>query len=186
MKGAIDPGRIKPNAGRTNQKLYFARLQLDRMQQLLATKAGFAWEAEALAGREAVLFHLQGAYLALLQELAVFYRLQGELTSTEALRLAMAARDHVAPEVTILQQLERTPDSWLAAMLAAYQQCLRVGEARVAAPPEDEPESLGRAIGLVSVQQDEPLSEADMARLAAWQTALTAIVREFRSERVEF
>lgn len=186
MKGAIDTGRQKPNTGRTNQKLFFAKLQLERIQQLLADKSAFSWEAEALSCREAAILHLHGAYVAFLQELVRFYKLNGELLSSEDVRVAMAARGQVAPEIAIFQQLEQQSSSWLAALLRAHHLCLIAPDSRPAEAEEDAPESLGRAIGLVSVQDDAPLSAADLSAIALWQRELTALVREFRSERVEF
>lgn len=186
MKGAIDTGRLKPNTGRTNQKLFFAKLQLERITQLLAGKDTFSWEAEALSCREAAILHLHGAYVAFLQELVRFYKLNGELLSSEDVRAAMAARGQVAPEITVLQQLEQQPASWLAALLRAHALCLIAPDPKPADAPEDEPEGLGRAISLVSVAGDAPLSAGDLAAIADWQRELVAIIREFRSERVEF
>lgn len=186
MKGAIDTGRQKPNTGRTNQKLFFAKLQLERLQQVLADKSAFSWEAEALSCREAAILHLHGAYVAFLQELVRFYKLSGILLSSEDVRAAMAARGQVAPEVAIFQQLEQQPASWLAALLRAHQYCLIAPDLKPADAPEDEAESLGRAISLISVQADAPLSDADLAAIAGWQRELTALIREFRAERVEF
>lgn len=186
MKGAIDTGRQKPNTGRTNQKLFFAKLQLERLQQVLADKSAFSWEAEALSCREAAILHLHGAYVAFLQELVRFYKLNGVLLSSEDVRAAMAARGQVAPEITIFQQLEQQPASWLAALLQAHQQCLIAPDPKPAEAEEDEAESLGRAISLVSVQSDAPLSDADLAAIAGWQRELTTLIREFRAERVEF
>src|SRR6218665_1228345 len=184
MKGAIDTGRQKPNTGRTNQKLFFAKLQLERISQLLAEKSAFSWEAEALSCREAAILHLHGAYVAFLQELVRFYKLNGLLLSSEDVRAAMAARGQVAPEVAIFQQLEQQPASWLAGLLLAYERCLIAPDP---APAEaEEAESLGRAISLISVQADAPLSDADLAAIAGWQRELTTLIREFRAERVEF
>lgn len=186
MKGVIDTGRLKPNQGRTNQKLYFARLQLDRLQALLATREGFAWEAEALSCREAAILHLHGAYLAFLQELVRFYKLTGPLLDSEALRRAMEAKGQVSPEVTVLQQLERTAASWLAALLQAHALCLIAPDPAPAEAPEDEPEAAGRAINLLAVSRDVPLSAADVEHLQCWQRELTAIIREFRREMAEW
>lgn len=186
MKGVIDTGRLKPNTGRTNQKLFFARLQMDRLAQVLAEKSAFSWEAEALSCREAAILHLHGAYVAFLQELVRFYKLEGALTTSEAVRVAMAARGQVAPEITVLQQLEADSASWLTALLKAWQYCLLAPEPAPAVEEQDEPESPVRAINLVTVAEDLPLSVADIENIAGWHRQLTGIIREFRSERVEF
>jgi hypothetical protein len=186
MKGAVDTGKLRPNQGRTNQKLYFAKLQQDRLAQLLADRSGFAWEADALSCREAAILHLHGAYVAFLQELVRFYKLAGPLMNSEALREAMAAKGQVSPEISVLQSLEQTRDSWLAQLLRAHHLCLIVPDPVPAVAPEDEPEALGRSISLVTVASDEPLSPADVESLRRWQRELTAIIRDFRSEMAEW
>lgn len=186
MKGAIDTGKLRPNTGRTNQKLYFAKLQLDRLQQVLADRSAFAWEAEALSCREAAILHLHGAYVAFLQELVRFYKLGAPLQTSEQLRLAMEARGQVSPEVVVLQNLEKSFDSWLAALLRAHQQCLVAPDPVAPAAPEDEGESPGRAISLVTVSTDEPLSAQDVKHLHDWHRELVGIIREFRREMEEF
>lgn len=185
MKGAIDTGRLRPNQGRTNQKLYFARLQLDRVHELLAEQSAFAWEAGALSCREAAILHLHGAYLAFLQELVRFYKLQGPLFTSEALRQAMAAKGQVSPEIAVLQGLEREPDSWLSQLLRAHQGCLIAPEP---VPPEVqvEAETPSRAIAVTMVAADQPLSPADLEAIRLWQQELTGIIRGFRSEMAEW
>lgn len=184
MKGAIDTGRLKPNQGRTNQKLYFSRLQLERLQALLAQQSGFAWEAEALSCREAVILHLHGAYLAFLQELVRFYKLGVPLMSSEALRQALAAKGQVSPELSVLQRLEQQHDSWLAALLRAHEDCLIAPEP--ATPAVTEAEAGAGAIAVVAVAADVPLSAGDIAQLGCWQQELTGLIREFRREMAEW
>ncbi|HEX4869113.1 MAG TPA: DUF6586 family protein [Moraxellaceae bacterium] len=184
MKGAIDTGKLRPNQGRTNQKLYFARLQLDRLQALLAAKAAFSWEAEALSCREAAILHLHGAYLAFLQELVRFYKLQGPLMTSEAVRAAMAAKGQVSPEIAVLQRLEQEHGSWLAQLLRAHQDCLIApDQAPVAVEEED---TASRAISVVVVAADNPLSAGDTANLQRWLQELTTIIRDFRREMQEW
>ena len=187
MKGAIDTGRLRPNQGRTNQKLYFAKLQLDRMQQLATERAAFAWEAEALSCREAAILHLHGAYLAFLQELVRFYKLQGPLMGSEAVRVAMTAKGQVSPEITVLQRLEQESGSWLAQLLQAHQDCLIAPDAAAPAMVEaDAEEGAARSISFLSVSADAPLSAGDADSLQSWHRELTALIREFRREMAEW
>jgi hypothetical protein len=186
MKGAIDTGRLRPNTGRTNQKLFFARLQWERMSQVLAERATFSWEAEALSCREAVILHLHGAYVAFLQELVRFYKLPDPVQTSEALRLAMAARGQVAPEISRLQQLEQAPSSWLAQLLRAYRACLIAPDPVEATPGDDEKMPTSGRINLVADNQDEPLAAMDVTALQRWLRELTDLIREFRREREEF
>lgn len=184
MKGAIDTGKMRPNQGRTNQKLYFARLQLDRLQSLLEAKAAFSWEAEALSCREAAILHLHGAYLAFLQELVRFYKLQGPLMTSEAVRVAMAAKGQVSPEITVLQQLEQAHGSWLAQLLRAHQDCL-IAPDQVPVAVEEE-ETVSRAISVVVVAADTPLSAGDVGNIQRWLQELTTVIRDFRREMQEW
>jgi hypothetical protein len=195
MKGAVDTGKLRPNRGRTNQKLYFAKLQLDRVAVSLADKSVFSWEAEALSQREAAIFHLYSAYISFLQELVCFYRLNGPMLTSEAIHTAMAAKGQVSPEISVLQSIEHTKDSWLSALLLAYKGCVWTYDpVPLSAPvfePESEPvnerpESLGRAIGLVAVNQDEPLSPPDLLDIQSWHRELTQIIRGFRDEMEEW
>ncbi|MCC2638652.1 MAG: hypothetical protein K0Q68_2371 [Moraxellaceae bacterium] len=184
MKGAIDTGKLKPNQGRTNQKLYFARLQLDRVQALLAAQAPFSWEAEALSCREAAILHLHGAYIAFLQELVRFYKLPGPLMTSESVRLAMDAKGQVSPEITVLQQLEQRHDAWLAQLLRAQQECLIAPEPAPTLVEEEATDS--RAISVVVVAADTPLSRVDFDNLLRWHRELTTIIRDFRNEMAEW
>ncbi|MDF2445844.1 MAG: hypothetical protein K0S46_1080 [Moraxellaceae bacterium] len=187
MKGAIDTGKLRPNQGRTNQKLYFARLQLDRVHELLAEKSAFAWEAEALSCREAAVLHLHGAYLAFLQELVRFYKLQGPLMTSEALRVAMAAKGQVSPEITVLQQLEQRHDAWLAQLLRAHQDCLIAPDVVPAFAAEEADAAAGaRSISVTNVASDEALSAADLQAIRSWHQELTGIIRDFRREMAEW
>jgi len=181
----------KTNPGRTNQKLYFARLQQDLLAQVLAERR-FDAEAKALSCREAVIYHLHGAYLAFLQELCRFYKLPLHLDSSEALRLAMAAKEQVSPEVTQFQQWEADPASWLAQLLAAHAELQRASEAVVVQPEDEELENAAGAsrlmsgISIVHTDTDLPLSEPDLARLSQWHQSLTQAIREFRREMMEW
>ncbi len=188
----------KTNPGRTNQKLYFARLQQDLLQQALA-EGRFDAEARALACREASIYHLHGAYVAFLQELCRFYKLPLHIDSSEALRLAMAAKGQVSPEVTQLQQWESDSGSWLAQLLQALAAQQRAEEAVVVKPAGDEGEEQGdelespvaaprllSGINIVQTDVDLPLSEPDLARLSHWHQALTQAIREFRREMMEW
>lgn len=184
MKGAIDTGRLRPNQGRTNQKLYFARLQLDRVQELLNAKSAFAWEAEALSCREAAILHLHGALLAFLQELVRFYKLGTPLMSTEAMHQALAAKGQVSPEITVLQRLQQDADSWLAQLERAHEACLIVSDPAPAVVEEESSDS--RAINVVLVAADEPLSTSDLDNIRRWHQELTNLIREFRREMAEW
>jgi len=129
---------------------------------------------------------LHGAYIAFLQELVRFYKLGGPLLDSEALRLAMSAKGQVSPEISVFQNLEQNGESWLAALLQAHQRCLIAPDVAPLEAPEDEPESLGRGIGLVAIADDEPLSAPDLQNIQSWHRELTIIIRDFRGEMAEW
>lgn len=179
----------KTNPGRTNQKLYFAKLQQELLEQALVSD-DFDAEPKALACREAVIFHLEGALVSFLHELCRFYKLPA-LDNTEALRVAMQAKGQVSPEVSLLQQWEQSTSSWLANLHAAYAAIQASAEAVKAEPePEEEAEVSSSQriseIRLVATQSDLPLSEPDVANLKMWHQSLTQAIRDFRSEMQEW
>lgn len=168
---------------RTNQKLYFARLQLDLMQSALAT-GDFDREARALSCREAAIWHLGSALMAFLQELSRFYKVQPVVGTAQDLAAAMAARQQVSPEAQQLLQWADQPDSWLARLQRLQVRCHQP----VALPDlEVEAESAARiAIPVLNTDDDAPLSAADQDDLLAIHRELTQAIRDFRAELVEF
>lgn len=168
---------------RTNQKLYFARLQLAQMQAALAT-ADFDREARALSCREAAIWHLASALMAFLQELSRFYKVQPVVSTAADLAAAMAARQQVSPEAQLLLQWAEQPDSWLAQLhrlLARCHQPVALPDLEVAA------ESVARiAIPVLNTDDDAPLSALDQDTLLGIHQALTQAIRDFRAELVEF
>ncbi len=169
---------------RTNQKLYFARLQLDLMQAAVQDTEAFDAQARALSCREAAIWHLHSALAAFMQELSRFYKVQPVASSVAALAEAMAKRQQVSPEAQVLQQLLDIPESWLAALVRLHATCYLP----VALPDlEFEAESAARiAIPLVNMDADAPLSATDCDTLILIHRELTQIIRGFRAELAEF
>ncbi len=102
--------------GHSNQKLYQARLLLDELEGLEAT----ASDAFNSALEESVVFQLVLAYQSYLHEVAEIAQYRSAFHSlTELMSLAPVETG----EMTELKQLEDDGFSWLAQMLAAFQQC---------------------------------------------------------------
>lgn len=169
---------------RTNQKLYFARLQFDLMQAALSDDEAFDASARALSCREAVIWHLHTGLAAFMQELSKFYKVQPTVSTVADLAQAMAKRQQVSPEAQVLQQLLDTPNSWLAGLMRVHAECYLP----VALPDlEVEAESAARiAIPVVNTDVDAPLSAADVALLLQIHRELTHMIRGFRAELAEF
>lgn len=160
------------NAGRTNQKLYFTRLTLQQLPQLTE-------ESERLAALEAAIFHLHGAYLAFLQELARFYKLSPSLGSTQAIRAALAERSQVSPEVSQMEQLQE--GQWLGQLQQAFADCQLAPE-----PPEPQPEAeLPEGFIARSAMPQESLMP-EPEHVQAWLQALQNLIRDFRREMAEW
>lgn len=169
---------------RTNQKLYFARLQITAMEAALADSASFDSEPRALGSREAAIWHLHSALGAFMQELSRFYKVQPAATTPEALAEAMAARQQVSPEAEILRQLAAEPGSWLDNLRQLHDACYRPVQLPDIATEAESPARI--AIPVVMTEGDAPLSAPDRAMLGAIHQALTGAIREFRAELVEF
>jgi len=169
---------------RTNQKLYFARLQLNLLQAALADTDSFDAEPRAMSCREAAIGHLHAGLGAFMQELSRFYKVIPPVSSPAALAAAMAQRQQVSPEAEILQQLSELPDSWLSQLTQLYRATLLPIELPDLASEADSPARIG--IAVVNTTVDSPLSQTDLATLDAIHRALTQAIRDFRAELVEF
>lgn len=169
---------------RTNQKLYFARLQLTLMDAALADVQAFDREPRANSCREAAIWHLHSALAAFMQELSRFYKVIPAVNSPEALAEAMAARAQVAPEASILTILAADTNSWLAALRRLHAQCYLPVELPDIAVEDESPARI--AFHVVNSQDDAALSGPDRALLARIHQELTQSIRVFRAELVEF
>lgn len=169
---------------RTNQKLYFARLQIAQMEAALADSQAFDSEPRALGSREAAIWHLHSALGAFMQELSRFYKVQPAVTTPEAMATAMAQRSQVSPEAQILLQLLEDPQSWLSRLRALHDACYLPVALPDIAVEDESPARI--AIPLVMTTEDAPLSQPDRALLVQIQQSLTQAIREFRAELVEF
>lgn len=169
---------------RTNQKLYFARLQLGLVHEALADTNAFDSEPRALSCREAAIWHLHAGLGAFMQELSRFYKVIPPVSTPAALAAAMAQRQQVSPEAEILQQLSDLPDSWLSQLNQLYRATLLPVELPDLATEAESPARIG--IAVVNTSVDSPLSQSDLATLDAIHRALTQAIRDFRAELVEF
>lgn len=166
--------------GRTNQKLYFASLALQRARQ---AEQGGALEQPGLlrAAREEALFHLQGALLGLCQEVGRFYRWpdanQGRV---EAFLQLDRARLFPSPELGELMELARQPDTWLAR--------LQVAHGALFAPSKDSGKDRQVPTGLIEAVnvEDQSKQEPSLEDLQQWRQDMQSLVRRFRQGMSEF
>lgn len=164
---------------RTNQKLYFAGVTLDSWKQAEQAR-GAGFQAQAMALREATLFHLHGALLGLCHEIAGYYRLAGR----EAPRLELLLNEEVqagspSPEFAELLELARHPQTWLGQLLAAH--------AALFVPPS--PQSKGKVdpatplIQAVTLEDETPPLTRD--ELEQWRQQLKQLALRFRESMTE-
>jgi hypothetical protein len=160
-------------AGRTNQKFYFCKIALEQCE-------GATDDAHKQAHYEAAVFHLHGAFLALLQELSRFYKLSPQLETTEAIRLALEAKGQVSPEISQLQAVE-TSDAWLGQLQKTFTEYQLAADPVEPQPEAELPDSL--IVRMVTMSEEPVL---DIARVQTWYKQLQGLIAEFRQEMVEF
>lgn len=161
---------------RTNQKLYFAGLALDNWQAL-GEEAWQEMPGRIQAEREACLFHLRGAVLALCHEVLGFYR--SPMLKTDSIEMALSARVREltpSPELAELALLHDQADSWLTQLLLAY--------AALQQPSQGTP---GRPVAAGEAEAEAIVEEAlGWEVLASWRQELKALVLRFRTHMAEW
>ena len=160
------------HADRTNQKLYFARLSCQHVEQTEHVP-------QAQAHREAAVFHLQGALLAFLQELVRYYRLNDPTPTLKSIETLMAEKGQISAEVTVMQQLAK--QGFIAELKRAYRFCQYAPE-----PTAPEPEDETSSNLIIKVTQTPQAWLPDSAILREWHRELTQLIDGFRNEMVEF
>lgn len=149
--------------GAVNRKLYYARL--------LLAEQGRASEKvmrEALA--ESALYQLQGAYRHHLQALAENYQCQGiaDIVDAPTLQHTLAATGKTPGEAREMLDLEASPRSWLARLLAAHRSLFQV---------EESPTRPNHLIASREVHDERDFTGAD---LLEWTAALEEMVERHR------
>lgn len=166
---------------RTNQKLYFAGLALASLRQAEESRALNA-QAQILAEREAVLFHLYGALLGLCHEVAGFYRLS-EAESPQAERfLSRELLSAVpSPELAELVELASQPETWLAQLLAEYARLFQPPQA----PNKAKVDPRLPLIEVLSLDEEEQAPTLSTTQLEQWRQLLKELTLRFRESLTE-
>lgn len=160
---------------RTNQKIYFAGLALEAMNKAVE---GRAMNAQALvqAERESAVFHLYGALLGLCHEIAGFYRLPQASANRVELLLTQDVLDAKAiPELAELVELARSPQSWLAQLVATHAGLYQP----LQAPKKVKADVFQPLIETVTLEQEEPQALA-RETLEEWRQNLKGLAIRFR------
>lgn len=169
--------KYKP--GKANQKRYFAAFYLeaienaDKDERLLNRKALLA------AHRESCLFHLMGAYEALIWEVAQSYGVtfRAGMPLQQLLNGAQEEGKSI-PELDRLLQLQSQPGGWLYRMLKAWQRVQDVDPAAttVAKAP----------VNLNAIEVRVVAEEDDLLQLSDWHDNLRELIEETRQTMGEW
>ncbi|WP_349573040.1 DUF6586 family protein [Azotobacter salinestris] len=166
---------------RTNQKLYFAGLALASLRQAEESRALNA-QAQAMAEREAVLFHLYGALLGLCHEIAGFYRLpEAGSPQVERFLNAELLRAAPGPELAELVELASQPETWLAELLGEYARLFQPPQA----PKKTKTDPRLPLIETVSLDEEEATPALSAAQLEQWRQSLKELALRFRESLTE-
>lgn len=161
------------HADRTNQKLYFARLACGQAEQAPDNIQIIQ------AYRESAVFHLHGAFLAFLQELVRYYRLNDFQPTLHSIEMHMSDKGQVSPEVEILKQL--SSNGFLGELQRAFRACQYAPEPTL---PEAESETSSNLIIKVTQGTQSWLPNTEILR--EWYQELLELIDGFRAEMVEF
>ncbi|NPU95134.1 MAG: hypothetical protein HPY82_24800 [Gammaproteobacteria bacterium] len=169
--------KYKP--GKANQKRYFAAFYLeaienaDKDERLLNRKALLA------AHRESCLFHLMGAYEALIWEVAQSYGVTFRAGMPLQQLLTGAQEEGKSiPELDRLLQLQSQSGGWLNRMLKAWQRVQDVDPAAttVAKAP----------VNLNAIEVRVVAEEDDLLQLSDWHDNLRELIEETRQTMGEW
>ena len=169
--------KYKP--GKANQKRYFAAFYLeaienaDKDERLLNRKALLA------AHRESCLFHLMGAYEALIWEVAQSYGVTFRAGMPLQQLLTGAQEEGKSiPELDRLLQLQSQSGGWLNRMLKAWQRVQDVDPAAttVAKVP----------VNLNAIEVRVVAEEDDLLQLSDWHDNLRELIEETRQTMGEW
>lgn len=167
-----DKGRVaRYQADRTNQKFYFCRIA--------CKQAGETTDKQYYqAYCETAIYHLQGAYLAFLQELAHFYALDTTQPTAEYIEQALSKKTLVSPEIQRLKQSVEL--GVLANILKAYQRC------QYAPSPDTvsiEPSSQDLIVNVVTLSNQWL---PDDYTIREWRREFMSLIDEMRGGMVEY
>lgn len=169
-------------SARTNQKLSFARIHLDRLKQ---AQEDTSWNKHALieSYNESVLFHMTSAYDAFLREIAETYSVDTEsLKGYRSLAAELEVTGVESPELKQLTQLEENDTGWLHKMMAAYEACWHGADKQAV---KNETNSVSE-IHVVQVNPDHAEDGAIISEFENWFLSLSKLIDSLREGMQEW
>ena len=167
---------------RTNQKLSFTRIHLDRLKQ---AQDDTSWNKHALieSYNESVLFHMTSAYDAFLREIAEAYSVDTEsLDGYRSLAAELEVTGVESPELKQLAQLEVDDTGWLHKLMAAYEACWHGADKQSSIT---ETNSVSE-IHVLQVNPDHAEDEAIISEYENWFLALSELIDSLREGMQEW
>ncbi|WP_292955103.1 MULTISPECIES: DUF6586 family protein [unclassified Neptuniibacter] len=167
---------------RTNQKLSFTRIHLDRLKQ---AQDDTSWNKHALieSYNESVLFHMTSAYDAFLREIAEAYSVDTEsLDGYRSLAAELEVTGVESPELKQLTQLEVDDTGWLHKLMAAYEACWHGADKQSSIT---ETNSVSE-IHVLQVNPDHAEDEAIISEYENWFLALSELIDSLREGMQEW
>lgn len=167
---------------RTNQKLSFTRIHLDRLKQ---AQDDTSWNKHALieSYNESVLFHMTSAYDAFLREIAEAYSVDTEsLDGYRSLAAELEVTGVESPELKQLTQLEADDTGWLHKLMAAYEACWHGADKQSAVT---ETNSVSE-IHVLQVNPDHAEDGAIISEYENWFLALSKLIDSLREGMQEW
>jgi len=167
----------KHEHGKSNYKLYFAKIHIDAIRDAEINDALLNKKAVIAAFRESSLFHLVSAYHAFLNEMLNTYDVV--LTPTDSLadiQAQLTSQGRPSSELARFQQLASS--GWLADMLSAWSDVQgHALEKSTSIPEAAMPDA-------IDVLQAQPVNE--VVQLELWRNELASEIEALRSLLTEW
>ena len=163
----------KHRNGKANQKCYFAGFYLEAIEKAEKDESLLNRKAVLAAHRESCLFHLMGAYEALIWEVAQTYDEVFRVgDSLQSLLESVQLRDKNIPELEHLATLQSRAGSWLNQMVSQWHriQDLDPTATTVAKAP----------VNLNAIEVRVSMDKDELVQLPDWHENLRNLIDEIR------
>lgn len=164
----------KHRPGKSNQKLYFAKIHLEFLNELNTKENLLHRKALYQAHKEAFLFQLYGAYEAMLWEVANTYDIDMQAGMGAAGAYALCQQKGIAsPEIERVFELSQRKGHWLAEFLMEWRKACSLDpheNATVVAPAN---------LNAIEIRRVD--NEENTDQLNQWHREMNSILNETRS-----
>jgi hypothetical protein len=167
---------------RTNQKVNFARIQLDMLEDA-HQENGWDKHAKIESLHESTLFLMASALDAYYKEIAEKYRFNpSKVTTFSDLEKMVDDSVQESPEVQEIKQLMMLENSWLNKLMLAYASCWKAVDGEVVAPKL----SSVSEIHVVQINPDHQQDGNLLVELRGWLNDIRRLLEAQRSSLQEW